>query len=259
MHISQTASARFRYSGMAKLGLVTLGCALPLTAFARQPQESFVELQAARYTVTRTTLEDKRPSGSTDKNKLSQNAFLTFPNRVTFAGRADSFAILLTRSFNNAGSSYVALGYVFSEMLEVGLGLNVYNATTDKLTPTNSKFKEKEAGIFAGPYVLVNVPTDLAELEFRWEVDYGTSKREEANIETMDAKGFETDFDARFVFRLSNHLSLTSGANVYYKAVEDKAPSGSFLDGAGKKSFYANSKRSDLVLGVNLLGARFSF
>jgi len=239
--------------------LVGAACAVSCVAVARTPQENFVELQALRYTLTTTTLKETRAAGGDDKNTLKESGLATFPNRVTFVGHANNFALQLTRSFNTGGSSYVALGYVLSDFLELGLGGNLYYASSDKLTSRNVKYKEKNTGFFVGPYVLLNLPTDLAELEVRWELDYGLSSQEVAGTKRSDAKGFESDLDARFVFRLSNRVGLTTGVNVFYKAVTDSAPSSPYIDDAGKSQIYSKTSRSDVVIGANILGARFSF
>ena len=113
--------------------------------------------------------------------------------------------------------------------------------------------------MFVGPYVLLNVPTDLTEVEVRWELDYGASKREVAGVIASDTSGFESDLDIRFVFRLNTRVSFTTGANVFYKSVSDAAPAGEYSTTAGVKAKYSKSARSDLAFGANLLGVRFSF
>ncbi|MCA2960719.1 MAG: hypothetical protein IOD12_10735 [Silvanigrellales bacterium] len=232
---------------------------VPFAAFARTPQENFVELQALRYTMSRTNLEETKVGGSQDKNTLKQSGLATFPNRVNFVGHFGSYALQLTRSFNTGGSSYLAVGYVFSDVLELGLGANLLLSSEENLTNSNQKFTSKERGLFVGPYVLLNVPTDLAEMEVRWELDYGASKREVAGVITSDANGFESDLDVRFVFRLNTRVSFTTGANVFYKSVSDSAPAGEYTTSTGAKSKYSKSVRSDLAFGANLLGVRFSF
>lgn len=228
-------------------------------AFARTPQENFVELQALRFTSSRTTLEESKAGGAKDKNTLKQSGFATFPNRVNFVGHFGDYALQLTRSFNTGGSSYIAFGYVLSDVVEFGLGANLYLASEENLTEKNEKFTSKERGLFAGPYVLLNLPTDFTEFEIRWELDYGASKREVAGVTASDAKGFESDLDVRLVFRLSSRVSLTTGANVFYKSVTDSSPASVYTTEAGAKARYSKSTRNDFALGANLLGARFSF
>lgn len=232
---------------------------VPFSVLARTPQENFVELQGVRYTLSRTNLEETKPDGAKDKNTLKQSGLATFPNRVNFVGHFGDYALQLSRSFNTGGSSYLSFGYVLSSLLEFGLGSNVYVSSEENLTERNEKFTSKERGLFIGPYVLLNIPTDLAELETRWELNYGASKREVAGVTTANAKGFETDLDVRLVFRLNTRLSLTTGANVFYKSVTDSSPSGVYVTSTGTRQRYSKSERSDFALGANVLGVRFSF
>lgn len=223
-------------------------------AYARTLQENYVELQAFRYSASSIKLDNTKTAGGSESFKLSESSFAIYPNRVTFVGHGGGWAFQLTRAFNEGGSGYLSAGYVFNEFFEAGLGANLLWRDYERLDEKNRKYEVNANGYFFGPYVLATMPAGFGEIELRWEIDYGLARenRKSAGMTSkmLDARGYETDFDARFVFRASPKLSFTIGANVFYKSVVDKAPF---------SVAYTKTKRTDLTFGLNLLGARFSF
>lgn len=243
-----------RYVSFGAALAALAACATVPAALARTPKENYVELQAFRYSTSSVKLENSKRAGGSESFKLSENAFATFPNRVTFVGHGGDWAFQLTRSFNEGGSGYLSAGYVFNEFFEAGLGANLLWRDYDRLDEKNRKYEVTSNGYFFGPYFLANVPLEFGELELRWEIDYGITREKRksggASSKQVDAKGYETDFDVRLVFRANPKLSFTTGANVFYKSVEDKAP---------LAAAYSKTKRTDLTFGLNLVGARFHF
>lgn len=235
--------------------LVLLTLALPTFALAKTTDQAYVELQGLRYTTTSSGYELKNKDGQTKSFTMSASRFRTFNPWVSFVARGETLALQLTRSFSTDVSGYLSAGFVFSENLEAGLGVNISNENIEEIETTEQKTKSSSTLYFVGPYFRFVTPLDFANLEVRGEFDYGTISQEVTPeggqaIKVANVKGFEGDLDVRLVYEVTNHVAMGSGVSVFYQSLRDSAP---------RDTRYAEKARKDLTLGLNLMNVRFKF
>lgn len=245
----------------ASVILGTTACFLaPRVAEAREVIENYVELQALRYVHSNVTFDTKGVDGVSRQFKLASDRIRTFERWINFVGYLQRFAVQLTRPLDLTESGYFAVGYVVNRTFEAGWGVNSNYRHLEE--PVENK-KQIQSGslLFTGPYAKVTVPVGFGDIELRWELDYGRSLNKYkfgdlAEEKLQDVAGFETDFDVRAVFEVAKKVDWSTGFNVYFRSLKNRAPNDQ--DAQGNR-IYTESTIRDVSIGLNLVNLRYHF